>query len=193
MGAFGEAAAADREGLASGGGADWMQVVFVKDGIAVPGVASPAGDTQTGTGSGGLRSRFPATATVVEALHKLEKRPTERLPRGSVELSLMRPGAVVAPHCGPTNHRLRLHLGLVVPSGAAITVAGETRRWEQGRVLAFDDSWEHSVAMNGARSPRVVLIVDVWQPGLSAAEREEVRVQWARQQAVAQLSSAFAL
>jgi len=109
----------------------------------------------------------------------------------------MRPGAKVAAHCGPTNHRLRLHLGLLVPSlrdggGASITVAGEARRWEEGRVLAFDDSWEHTVS-NAASSPRVVLIVDVWQPRLSMAEREVVRAEWARQQSATQLSSAFSV
>ena len=34
---------------------------------------------------------------------------------GSAYLSLLTPGTHLAAHCGPTNARLRMHLGLVVP------------------------------------------------------------------------------
>ena len=91
-------------------------------------------------------------------------RPMERLPRGHVEISSLSPGTVVRPHCGvccsvaavfcywrlcsfsrfqlfdgrnrsgPTNHRLRLHLGLSIPRGdIGIRVKGEMRRWEEFR------------------------------------------------------------
>ena len=59
--------------------------------------------------------------------------------------------AHLAPHCGMTNAQLKMHVGLEVPlkpSGEAcarIRVGNETRRWEQGRVLFFDDSFEHEV------------------------------------------------
>jgi aspartyl/asparaginyl beta-hydroxylase (cupin superfamily) len=35
---------------------------------------------------------------------------------GDVKFSLMQPGTIVRPHTGPTNKRIRLHLGLDVPS-----------------------------------------------------------------------------
>jgi len=44
-----------------------------------------------------------------------------------VKFSLLFPGTKVWPHTGPTNCRLRAHLGLQVPQGAGIKVAGETR------------------------------------------------------------------
>lgn len=47
--------------------------------------------------------------------------------RGQVKFSVMHPGTHVWPHCGPTNCRIRAHLGLVVPTGARIRVAEEER------------------------------------------------------------------
>ena len=35
---------------------------------------------------------------------------------GDVKFSLMQPGTIVRPHTGPTNKRIRLHLGLDAPS-----------------------------------------------------------------------------
>lgn len=47
--------------------------------------------------------------------------------RGQVKFSVMEPNTHVWPHCGPTNCRLRLHLGLKVPANTYIRVADETR------------------------------------------------------------------
>lgn len=47
--------------------------------------------------------------------------------RGQIKFSVMEPGTHVWPHCGPTNCRLRLHLGLKVPQNTYIRVAKETR------------------------------------------------------------------
>jgi aspartate beta-hydroxylase len=47
--------------------------------------------------------------------------------RGQVKFSVMHAGTHVWPHCGPTNCRLRSHLGLVVPLGTYIRVAEEMR------------------------------------------------------------------
>lgn len=52
--------------------------------------------------------------------------------RGQIKFSLMEPGTHVWPHCGPTNCRLRAHLGLKVgekeANGACqIRVAEEKR------------------------------------------------------------------
>lgn len=47
--------------------------------------------------------------------------------RGQVKFSIMQPGTHVHAHCGPTNCRLRAHLGLVVPKGPRLRVAEEER------------------------------------------------------------------
>nr|XP_015833407.1 PREDICTED: aspartyl/asparaginyl beta-hydroxylase isoform X3 [Tribolium castaneum] len=90
--------------------------------------------------------------------------------RGQTKFSVMHPGTHVWPHCGPTNCRLRVHLGLQVPANTFIRVAEKTRSWKEGEVLIFDDSFEHEVWHNGT-SLRLVLIVDVWHPDLTPGEK----------------------
>jgi aspartate beta-hydroxylase len=77
-------------------------------------------------------------------------------------------------HAGVTNARLILHLPLVVPPGCGFRVGAQTREWVPGRAFVFDDTIEHE-AWNDSDTPRAVLILDVWSPFLSAAERDLVR------------------
>ncbi|XP_041329665.1 aspartyl/asparaginyl beta-hydroxylase isoform X1 [Pyrgilauda ruficollis] len=91
--------------------------------------------------------------------------------RGQIKYSIMHPGTHVWPHTGPTNCRLRMHLGLVIPKeGCRIRCAQEDRDWEEGKVLIFDDSFEHEVWQD-AESYRLIFIVDVWHPELTAQQR----------------------
>ncbi|EOB06383.1 Aspartyl/asparaginyl beta-hydroxylase, partial [Anas platyrhynchos] len=91
--------------------------------------------------------------------------------RGQIKYSVMHPGTHVWPHTGPTNCRLRMHLGLVIPKeGCRIRCAQENRTWEEGKVLIFDDSFEHEVWQD-AENYRLIFIVDVWHPELSAQQR----------------------
>ncbi|XP_029633756.1 aspartyl/asparaginyl beta-hydroxylase-like [Octopus sinensis] len=90
--------------------------------------------------------------------------------RGQVKFSIMKPGSHVWPHCGPTNCRLRAHLGLVIPDGVKIRVGNETRHWKEGEFLIFDDSFEHEVWHQGNEN-RIVLIVDFWHPELTEHEK----------------------
>ena len=87
--------------------------------------------------------------------------------------SLLRPGARIPPHTGYLNTRLICHLPLIVPAGCGIRVGNETRAWEEGRALIFDDSIEHE-AWNGGESLRVVLLFDIWRPELTEDERRLV-------------------
>eukprot|EP01087_Luapelamoeba_hula_P022633 TRINITY_DN8163_c0_g1_i1.p1 TRINITY_DN8163_c0_g1~~TRINITY_DN8163_c0_g1_i1.p1 ORF type:complete len:253 (-),score=41.52 TRINITY_DN8163_c0_g1_i1:662-1333(-) len=89
--------------------------------------------------------------------------------------SVVKPGTHITPHCGPANVKLRCHLGLSVPpEGATMRVARETRNWEEGKCLVFDDSFEHEVK-NLGDVDRIVLLIDVWHPDLCEAEREAMR------------------
>lgn len=84
----------------------------------------------------------------------------------SAMFSIFEPGTHLPPHRGPYNGVLRLHLGLVVPVSndeVAIRVGSDVRHWEEGRVLVFDDSYEHE-AWNNSERPRVVLFVDFLRP-----------------------------
>jgi aspartate beta-hydroxylase len=100
----------------------------------------------------------------------LDSYPAMRTITGLIYVSRMRAGTHIAPHRGPTNLRLRCHLGIQVPSGdCAIRVDDETRHWEAGRCLVFDDFFEHE-AWNHTGEDRLVLIADLWHPGLSGTE-----------------------
>ncbi|KFV14665.1 Aspartyl/asparaginyl beta-hydroxylase, partial [Pterocles gutturalis] len=91
--------------------------------------------------------------------------------RGQIKYSVMHPGTHVWPHTGPTNCRLRMHLGLVIPKeGCRIRCAQDDRTWEEGKVLIFDDSFEHEVWQD-SESYRLIFIVDVWHPELTVQER----------------------
>ncbi|XP_072590765.1 aspartyl/asparaginyl beta-hydroxylase isoform X3 [Vulpes vulpes] len=94
--------------------------------------------------------------------------------RGQIKYSIMHPGTHVWPHTGPTNCRLRMHLGLVIPKeGCKIRCANETKTWEEGKVLIFDDSFEHEVWQD-ATSFRLIFIVDVWHPELTPQQRHSL-------------------
>ncbi|GLV43167.1 Aspartyl beta-hydroxylase [Carabus blaptoides fortunei] len=93
--------------------------------------------------------------------------------RGQVKFSVMHPGTHVWPHCGPTNSRLRAHLGLIIPSDTCIRVAEEIRYWKEGEVILFDDSFEHEVWHNGS-DIRLILIIDVWHPELTDSEKRSL-------------------
>ncbi len=87
--------------------------------------------------------------------------------------SVLRPGTHILPHRGVTNTRLVTHLPLIVPPDCALRVGGETHVWEEGRCVTFDDTFEHEAWNDSART-RVVLILDSWNPDLSAAEQAAV-------------------
>ena len=114
----------------------------------------------------------------------------------SVFLSFLPPATSILPHCGPTNQRLRLHLPLRLPrtadgsasccvlrvggfSSSNNGVAGDegavTHRiveWEEGKVLAFDDAYEHEVVCSAechGAAGRLVLVADIMHPAAAVA------------------------
>lgn len=107
-------------------------------------------------------ARCPRTAALLDSLPVAHT-------AGLTYFSALAPGTRVAPHCGPTNTRLRCHLGIVVPSGCGIRVGSTTRSWEESRCIVFDDSFEHEV-WNESDRHRYVLILDVWHPDLTETE-----------------------
>ncbi len=95
---------------------------------------------------------------------------TVRTIAGLLYVSKLAPGTHIRPHRGPTNVRLRCHLGIRIPEGdCGLRVGGEQRSWREGKCLVFDDSLEHE-AWNYTAEPRIVLIIDFWHPDLSPAE-----------------------
>ncbi|WP_180898604.1 ornithine lipid ester-linked acyl 2-hydroxylase OlsC [Martelella soudanensis] len=85
----------------------------------------------------------------------------------TVMFSIFEPGKHLPAHRGPYNGVLRLHLGMIVPEAApgelAIRVRDQICHWEEGKVLIFDDAYEHE-AWNHTDKTRVVLFVDFVKP-----------------------------
>ena len=95
------------------------------------------------------RRRCPETARVCASVPRLV----------NAGFSLFLPGTHLYPHHGELRGVLRCHLALVVPGGdVGLRSGGETRRWQPGRCLVFDDTIEHE-AWNHGGGERVVLIV----------------------------------
>ena len=86
-------------------------------------------------------------------------------------------GTHVVPHSGPTNSRLRAHIGLDVPINlngindpwhSRIRVHDEYLFWKNGEIIIFDDSFDHEVwHYNPLNHPRLVLILDIWHPDMT--------------------------
>lgn len=106
---------------------------------------------------------------------ELDRLPLSRV-RGhgpEVLFSVFTAGTHLLPHRGVTNTRSVCHLPLIVPADCALNVGGELHEWKEGRVVAFDDTYEHE-AWNRSDEIRVVLIFDIWNPHLTDAERAAV-------------------
>lgn len=111
----------------------------------------------------------PRTSAVLDSIPLVRIR--EHAPE--VMFSVLTAGTRIMPHRGVTNTRVVCHLPLIVPGDCALVVGGETHAWQEGRAVVFDDTFEHEAWNRGSRT-RVVLIVDVWNPHLTVAERDAV-------------------
>ena len=122
-------------------------------------------------------ARCPNTAALLETLPMMDcpgYAPT-------VLFSILSPHTTIPPHSSVTNVRLVTHLPLIVPQGCRFRVGNETRPWRTGEAWVFDDTIEHE-AWNDSDSIRVIMMVDVWNPFLTQAERELVSVLLKTQQ-----------
>lgn len=122
-------------------------------------------------------TRCPHTAGVLEQLPLADQpgfAPTALF-------SALAPHTRIPPHTGSTNARLVVHLPLILPGPAGFRVGNECREWRLGEAWAFDDTIEHE-AWNDSDATRVILIFDIWNPLLSAAEREMICVLLAANQ-----------
>ena len=108
-----------------------------------------------------------------ETTELLQKLPLVVMPGQAPEafFSILRPDTHIPPHFGLANLKLAVHLPLVIPENCEIRVGDETRQWEPGRCMVFDDSFEHE-AWNRSTESRAVLIFEVWNPQLTEIEKD---------------------
>jgi aspartyl/asparaginyl beta-hydroxylase (cupin superfamily) len=84
-------------------------------------------------------SRCPRTMALARGLNL----PAIPLISPSLYFSVLEPGARIEPHIGITNARIIAHFPLIVPDNCGFRVGGETRQWEPGKALIFDDMTTH--------------------------------------------------
>ncbi len=115
--------------------------------------------------------RCPKTTALIETLPLID------IPRfgPTVLFSALAPRTRIPAHTGDTNARLVVHLPLILPPGCRFRVGNDTRPWRLGEAWVFDDTIEHE-AWNDSDELRVILMIDIWNPYLSKAERELVGV-----------------
>jgi aspartate beta-hydroxylase len=97
------------------------------------------------------------------------------------KVSILESGTDIRAHTGPSNARLRAHVCLSNPAAGSASqpymiVGGERIEWQEGKVVIFDDSFEHEVHYpsrvdDESSSERVVLIVDLWHPEVEEGEK----------------------
>lgn len=102
-------------------------------------------------------------------------------PKCKASFSLISANTTIPPHAGPTNSRLRAHLGLVVPKKGevSIRVGNETVGWKPGKWTIIDDSFEHEVVNNGD-GPRLILLVDFRHPDVTEEAHKE-EFNWSKE------------
>lgn len=83
--------------------------------------------------------------------------------------SVVGPFTHIRMHSDELNFVTTLYLPLVSDDGAWIEFAGEKRGWTPGRCFAADSTFLHQ-SFNGTEAYRVILIVDLWHPELTARE-----------------------
>lgn len=98
----------------------------------------------------------PRTAAILDTLPGLR----------SAMFSILKPRYRIAPHKGPTRAVIRAHLGLKVPrdwQNVWIRVDDQVLHWQEGKVVLFDDTYEHEVH-NDTDELRAVLFIDIDRP-----------------------------
>jgi aspartyl/asparaginyl beta-hydroxylase (cupin superfamily) len=80
--------------------------------------------------------------------------------------SILSPNKHIPAHKGIFKGIIRSHLGLIIPGkpgDCVMRIEKENIIWQQGKVVVFDDTYEHEV-WNNTNETRVVLLVDVVRP-----------------------------
>jgi aspartyl/asparaginyl beta-hydroxylase (cupin superfamily) len=80
----------------------------------------------------------------------------------------MTPGTDVERHSGPSNSILNVHLGIQGLEGARLMVDGKEYGWEEGKVIAWDGSYDHTVDCLNCKEDRIIIMVRYMHPDVTA-------------------------
>jgi len=88
----------------------------------------------------------------------------------------MKKGTDVETHSGPANNILNIHIGISGLKGARLTVAGKAYKWEEGKVIAWDGSYDHDVdCLECEDEQRVIMMVRYMHPDMHADHYKGVK------------------
>lgn len=82
----------------------------------------------------------------------------------------MKKGTDVETHSGPSNNILNIHIGISGLEGAKLIIANETYTWEEGKVIAWDGSYDHRVhCLDCEAEERVIMMARYMHPDMNEA------------------------
>jgi aspartyl/asparaginyl beta-hydroxylase (cupin superfamily) len=105
-------------------------------------------------------AKCPKTAEILSAVST----------NSDVLCTILHPGSRLKNHIDFASPTLVYQLGVKIPPDCGIRVGTETRSWQEGKSMVFDNAYEHEV-WNDSSEPRVVLLVDFFHPELTETER----------------------
>jgi len=131
----------------------------------------------------GIAAADKARKAALKAVPRLGYKEAPKVQVRTAQILRLQAGAYIRPHSGPDLSRLVTHLGLQVPKCAAknppcLTLAcggknlkgdhiAKSEIWEEGKLMFFDDSFEHEVKFEGVKGvdeDRIVLAMQITNP-----------------------------
>jgi aspartyl/asparaginyl beta-hydroxylase (cupin superfamily) len=115
-------------------------------------------------------NHFPRTAHLIKSIMN-----DFNIDAPFIMISILEPGAGLAPHVGYYKGVLRYHLGLSIPLTSSslheidslplchMKVDNHTHVWSNGGDILFDDCYVHEVR-NRTNQPRIILLMDIPRP-----------------------------
>lgn len=119
-----------------------------------------------GTANPRLLEFFPVTLKTLQSVPVLE---TASGPR-EILFSVLKGRQRIPPHFGVANTDITVHLPIIGTERSAIRVVDDVYAWQEGKVFAFDDAFDHE-SWNDSDETRVNLLFEAWHPDLTADER----------------------
>lgn len=117
-------------------------------------------------------AQCPTTSAILESIDLC--RVGNQAPE--VCFSVIRPQSTIVAHHGVTNTRLVMHLPLIVPRDCALNIVDAgTHHWKEGELMMFDDTYQHE-AWNNSDQPRLIVLMDCWNPHLTEPEQWAVKL-----------------
>jgi len=87
----------------------------------------------------------------------------------------MKVGTDVEIHSGPANNILNIHIGIAGLDGARLVIDNKTHSWQEGKVIAWDGSYDHSVDCINCKEERVIMMVRYMHPDVTPAHFKGIK------------------